>query len=116
MQCNALIPLTPTLSLRGREQVSFVGISSPIGEPFTDRRILLPLPEGEYVLSGPFPVAQNCILPYRRIAFCGPPRFQETIEGSDALPIAHRRYCRLQICATSNPYQGEGKTDSLLRG
>src|SRR6266542_2996319 len=37
---------------------------------------------------------------YRRIAFCGTSASVSALESSDALPIANRRYGRLQICAT----------------
>ena len=46
-------------------------------------------------------VAQTASLPYRRIAFCGPPPGSGALDLSDALPIANRRYGRLKICATN---------------
>ena len=49
-------------------------------------------------------VAQICNLPNRRIAFCGPSTSASALELSDPLPIANRRYSRLQICATLNTY------------
>src|SRR5258705_8229379 len=57
-------------------------------------------------------VAQIGNLLYRRIAFCGAVKSAHALELSDALPIANRRYGRLQICATRprrapNAYRGE---------
>src|SRR5438094_9301168 len=45
-------------------------------------------------------VAQICNLLYLRIVFCGPAATASVLEAGDTLPIANRRYSRLQICAT----------------
>ncbi len=45
-------------------------------------------------------VAQIFNLLYRRITFCGSPATSSVLEFTGALPIANRRYGRLQTCAT----------------
>jgi len=70
---------------------------------------MLPLLKEEHLRS----VAQICNLPYRGIAFRRRPTSSRDLELAGALPIANRRYSRVQLCATAqgtlNPYKGEGR-------
>jgi hypothetical protein len=50
-----------------------------------------------------FRVAQICNLLFRRIASCWASAVRGALRISDALPIANRRYSRLQVCATLKP-------------
>jgi hypothetical protein len=56
--------------------------------------------------KGAAQVAQIINLPYRRIAFCGASAVAMRSMGSEALPIANRRYSRVQLCATSPAVDG----------
>ena len=56
-------------------------------------------------------VAQIFNPPHRRISFCGPSSSSGALDISDALPIANRRYGRLQTCAT---YAGSWAIPALL--
>src|SRR5262245_41317521 len=49
-------------------------------------------------------VTQICNLLYRRIGFSSESTTTNTLELFHALPIANRRYDRLQICATPNAH------------
>ena len=50
----------------------------------------------------PAGVAQIGNLPYRRIESCRAFAESNVLEFADALPMANRRYGRLQVCATAN--------------
>ena len=48
----------------------------------------------------PMDLAQSCTLLYRRIAFCRPSPQLRALGRCGGLPIANRRYSRVQLCAT----------------
>jgi len=56
---------------------------------------------GSTVATVSFPVAQNSILPYRRVALGRPREVPTPSRNRDAMRVTNPRYGRLQICATS---------------